>query len=52
VIESRVLRRMFGPKKDEVTGGTKKLYEKGLHNLCPTPAIFSLLYIFRKNREG
>jgi hypothetical protein len=32
MFENRVLRRIFGPKRDEVTGGCKKLYNE-LHNL-------------------
>jgi hypothetical protein len=33
VFENRMLRRIFGPKRDEVTGGWRKLYDEGLHNL-------------------
>jgi hypothetical protein len=33
VFENRVLRRIFGPKRDEVTGGWRKLHNKELHNL-------------------
>jgi hypothetical protein len=33
VFEKRVLRRIFGPKKDEVTGGWRKLHNEELHNL-------------------
>jgi hypothetical protein len=33
VFEKRVLRRIFGPKKDEVTGGWRKLHNKELHNV-------------------
>jgi hypothetical protein len=29
VFENRVLRRIFGPKRDEVTGGWRKLYNEG-----------------------
>jgi hypothetical protein len=29
----RVLRRIFGPKRDEVTGGWRKLHNEELHNL-------------------
>jgi hypothetical protein len=31
--DNRVLRRIFGPKRDEVTGGWRKLYNEELHNL-------------------
>jgi hypothetical protein len=34
VIENRVLRRIFGLKRDEVTGGWRKLHNEQLHNLC------------------
>jgi hypothetical protein len=33
VFENRVLRKIFGPKRDEVIGGWSKLYDEGLHNL-------------------
>jgi hypothetical protein len=33
VFESRVLRRIFGPKRDEVTGGWRKLHNEELHGL-------------------
>jgi hypothetical protein len=33
VSESRVLRIIFGPKRDEVTGEGKKLHNEELHNL-------------------
>jgi hypothetical protein len=34
-----MLRRIFGPKRDEVTGGRRKLHNEELHNLCPLPGI-------------
>jgi hypothetical protein len=36
--EQRVLRRIFGLKRDEVTGGWKKLHEE-LHNMYSLPSI-------------
>jgi hypothetical protein len=33
VFENRVLRRIFGPKSDEVTGEWRKLHSGELHNL-------------------
>jgi hypothetical protein len=33
VFEKRVLRRIFGPKRDEMTGGWGKLHNEELHNL-------------------
>jgi hypothetical protein len=37
VFENRVLRRIFGPKRDEITGEWRKLHNGGLHNLCSSP---------------
>jgi hypothetical protein len=34
-----VLRRIFGPKRDEVTGGWRKLHNEELHGLCSSPSI-------------
>jgi hypothetical protein len=33
LFENRVLRRIFGPKRDEVTGGWRKLHNEELHGL-------------------
>jgi hypothetical protein len=33
VFENEVLRRIFGPKRDEVTGGWRKLHNEELHRL-------------------
>jgi hypothetical protein len=43
VFENRVLRRIFGPKRDEVTGGGKKLHNEKLHNLYSSPSIIRML---------
>jgi hypothetical protein len=39
VFENRVLRRIFGPKRDEVTGEWWKLHNEELHNLYSSPDI-------------
>jgi hypothetical protein len=39
VFENRVLRRIFGAKRDEVTGEWRKLHNEELHNLCSSPDI-------------
>jgi hypothetical protein len=39
VFENRVLRRMFRPKRDEVTGEWRKLHNEELHNLYSSPDI-------------
>jgi hypothetical protein len=37
VFENRVLRRVFGPKRDEVTGEWRKLHNEGLNDLYSLP---------------
>jgi len=37
VFEERVLRRIFGPKRDEVTGEWRKLHNEELNDLCCSP---------------
>jgi hypothetical protein len=37
VFENRVLRGIFGPERDEVTGGWRKLHNEELHNLYSSP---------------
>jgi hypothetical protein len=39
VFENRPLRRIFGPQRDEVTGGWRKLHNEALHNLYSSPSI-------------
>jgi hypothetical protein len=43
VFENRVLRRMFGPKRDEVTGEWRKLRNEGLNELYSSPNIFRMI---------
>jgi hypothetical protein len=43
VFENRVLRRIFGPKSDEVTGGWRKLHNEELHNLYSSPSIIRMI---------
>jgi hypothetical protein len=40
VFEIRVLMRIFGPKRDEVTGEWRKLHNKELNDLYCSPIIF------------
>jgi hypothetical protein len=40
VYENRVLRKIFGPKRDEVTGEWRELHKKELNDLYSTPNIF------------
>jgi hypothetical protein len=43
VFANRVLRRIFGPKRDEVTGGWRKLHNEELHNLYSSPSIIRMI---------
>jgi hypothetical protein len=43
VVEIRVLRRIFGLKRDEVMGGWRKLHNKELHNLYCSPSIIRMI---------
>jgi hypothetical protein len=38
-----VLRRIFGPKRDEMVGGWRKLHNEELHNLCSSPNIIRMI---------
>jgi hypothetical protein len=38
VFENRVLRRIFGPKRDEVIGSWRKLHNEELYNLYGSPS--------------
>jgi hypothetical protein len=45
-----VLRRIFGPKRDEVTGGSRKLHNEELNNLCSSPSIIRMIKSRRMRR--
>jgi hypothetical protein len=52
VFENRVLRRIFGPKRDEVTGEWRKLYNEELHNLYSSPNIIRMIKSRRMRWTG
>jgi hypothetical protein len=52
VFENRVLRRIFGPKGDEMTGGWRKLHNEELHNLYPSPSIIRMIKSRRMTLAG
>jgi hypothetical protein len=61
MFENRVLRRIFGSKRDEVTGGWRKLHNEELHNLYFPPSIIKIIksrrigwarYVARMGRRG
>jgi hypothetical protein len=43
VFGNSVLRRIFVPKRDEVTGGWRKLLNEQLHNSYPSPTIIRMI---------
>jgi hypothetical protein len=43
VFENRVLRRIFGPKRDEMTREWRKLHNKYLHDLYSLPSITTII---------
>jgi hypothetical protein len=47
VFENRLLRRIFAPKRDQITGGWTKLHNEDLHNL-----IIRMIKSRRKRRAG
>jgi hypothetical protein len=52
VFENRVLRRIFGPKRVEVTGGWRKLHNEELHGLCSSPSIIRVIKARRMRWAG
>jgi hypothetical protein len=52
VFENRVLRRIFGPKRDEVTGEWRKLHNWELHILYSSPNIISQIRTSRMRWAG
>jgi hypothetical protein len=52
VFESRVLRKIFGPKRDEVTGEWRKLHNEELHDLYCSPTVEQVIKSRRMRWEG
>jgi hypothetical protein len=61
VFENRVLRRIFGSKRDDVTGDLRKLHNEEFHNLYSSPNIIRMIksrrvrwagYVARMERSG
>jgi hypothetical protein len=40
MFENRVLRRIFGPRRDEVTGEWRKLHNEELNDMYSSPILF------------
>jgi hypothetical protein len=52
VFEDRVLRRVFGPKRDEVTGEWRKLHNEELNDLYSLPNIVWVVKLRRMRWAG
>jgi hypothetical protein len=52
VFENRALRRIFGPKRDEVAGDWTKLHNEVLHNLYASPNIMRMIKSRRMRWAG
>jgi hypothetical protein len=52
VFENRVLRRIFGPKRDEVTGEWRKLHNEELHDSNSSPSIIRIIKARRMRWAG
>jgi hypothetical protein len=52
VFENRVLRKIFGPKVDEVTGDWRNLHSKELQDLYSSSNIIQLIKSWRMRWAG
>jgi hypothetical protein len=52
VFENRVLRRIFGAKRDEVSGDWRKLHNEELHNLYSSHSIIRIIKSRRMRWAG
>jgi hypothetical protein len=52
VFENKVLRRIFGPKREEVTGELRKLHNEELRDLYSSPSIIRVINSWRMRWAG
>jgi hypothetical protein len=52
VFENRLLRGIFGPKRDEETGGWRKLHNEELHNFYSSASIIRVIKSRRMRWAG
>jgi hypothetical protein len=52
VYENRVLSRICGPKREEVTGDWRRLHNDELHNLYGSPNIITVIKLRRMKWAG
>ena len=52
MFENMVLRKIFGPTGEKVTGELRKLHNEDLYNLCPPPHIIRVIKMGRIRWAG
>jgi hypothetical protein len=52
VFQYRVLRRIFGPKRDEMTGEWRKLHNEELRDLYSSPSIIRIIKLRKMRWAG
>jgi hypothetical protein len=52
VFEDIALKRIFGPKRDEVVGRWRKLHSEELHNVCSSSSIIRMIRSRRLRCSG
>jgi hypothetical protein len=52
MLENRVLRRIFGPKRSEVTGGWRKMHSEKLHDFYSSTYVIRIIKLMRMRWVG
>jgi hypothetical protein len=52
VFENRVLRRIFAPNRDEVTGKWRKVHNEELHNFYSLPSVIKIVKLRKIKGQG
>jgi hypothetical protein len=52
IFENRVLRRIFRPKRDRITGEQRRLHNEELNNVYSSPNIIQVIKSRRMRRAG
>ena len=52
MFESRVLKKIFGPKRDEVTGQWRRLHNEKLYDIYPSPNIIWVITSRKMRQNG
>jgi hypothetical protein len=52
VLENRVMKKKFGPKRDEITGEWRRLHNEELHHLYCSPNIVRVIKLRKMRWAG